>query len=666
MRLKVIIASALILGALLFWYSHAHANPDSNPTNPIDSLNPTSGTYGSVAYPGQLYNFLAKEDANRYLEQGFGNFVVSGCLGIVSAGLVMTPSSCIAYNAGFRSTETGAITFASGQTYWVAMDENTSGSNAGLTNFTRAGATHYLIDNVDVTQPAMPNDAQLLMKVTTLAGAITAVTDLRVLTPNFALAVTTLHANLNANGFRITALGAPAATGDALSEGAAVGAKTPAAGTFTNVTDSALTSGQCVQAGTGGLLAVTGSACASAVPNGNAPQILGYAAANTPEAETVSGDFAFTRAGANSYTAAVTKVNGNAVSSTAPTAAQVWVENAGATSMVPVSISGDCTIAATGAITCTKINGTTPGGTCTNQFVTAINGSAVPTCTTATLASAQFANQGTTTTLLHGNGAGNPSFAGVSLANDTAANQGSTTTVLHGNAAGQPSFTSVTNSDFGTQTANTVLAGPTSGSVATPSFRALVNADIPVTTGWDTPDCNTRVTNAGMASNQTVLQCWYTSGFTATNISLNVTTADNSANVYDWGVYNSAGTMLVDTGGITGSVGLASTGVKTFAIIINSACTGANAPSKCCTGAGTGTCPASAPVTIPAGLICTAVTGNAAVITTNGCFSAATSAPVNFGETTSGGATTSGKLSTSITAPSGRTSVFNYQFLHLD
>ena len=54
---------------------------------------------------------------------------------------------------------------------------------------------------------------------------------------------------------------------------------------------------------------------------------------------------------------------------------------------------------------------------CTNQFVTSLtlNSDAAPTssCTTATLASAQFANQGTTTTVLHGNAAGNPAFGAV-------------------------------------------------------------------------------------------------------------------------------------------------------------------------------------------------------------------------------------------------------------
>ena len=54
---------------------------------------------------------------------------------------------------------------------------------------------------------------------------------------------------------------------------------------------------------------------------------------------------------------------------------------------------------------------------CTNQFVTAftLSADAAPTstCTTDTLASAQHANQGTTTTVLHGNAAGNPAFGSV-------------------------------------------------------------------------------------------------------------------------------------------------------------------------------------------------------------------------------------------------------------
>lgn len=71
------------------------------------------------------------------------------------------------------------------------------------------------------------------------------------------------------------------------------------------------------------------------------------------------------------------------------------------------------------------------------------------------------------------------------MATDTAvslsqlANQGTITTVLHGNASGNPSFAAVTASDFGVQNANKVLAGPVSGGDAIPTFRALVSADIP-------------------------------------------------------------------------------------------------------------------------------------------------------------------------------------------
>jgi len=57
--------------------------------------------------------------------------------------------------------------------------------------------------------------------------------------------------------------------------------------------------------------------------------------------------------------------------------------------------------------------------TCTNQYVSAISSGGVGTCTTDVLASAQHANQGTTTTVLHGNGAGNPSFTAVTSADTT-------------------------------------------------------------------------------------------------------------------------------------------------------------------------------------------------------------------------------------------------------
>lgn len=87
----------------------------------------------------------------------------------------------------------------------------------------------------------------------------------------------------------------------------------------------------------------------------------------------------------------------------------------------------------TGVATLTGLalgNGTSPfsayagssGSACSNQFTTntSLNASGVVTntCTTATLASAQFANQGTTTTVLHGNASGNPSWGAIAIGSD--------------------------------------------------------------------------------------------------------------------------------------------------------------------------------------------------------------------------------------------------------
>ena len=67
------------------------------------------------------------------------------------------------------------------------------------------------------------------------------------------------------------------------------------------------------------------------------------------------------------------------------TSGQVQYNNSG--SFGGFTVSGDGTLnTSTGALAVTKINGTTPGNSCTNQAVTAISSSAVPTCTTLTSA----------------------------------------------------------------------------------------------------------------------------------------------------------------------------------------------------------------------------------------------------------------------------------------
>lgn len=75
--------------------------------------------------------------------------------------------------------------------------------------------------------------------------------------------------------------------------------------------------------------------------------------------------------------------------------------------------------------------------TCTNQFLTALSATAVGTCTTDVLASAQHANQGANTQTLHGNAAGNPAWSAVILTTDV-----SGTLPVGNGGTGATSFTS--------------------------------------------------------------------------------------------------------------------------------------------------------------------------------------------------------------------------------
>lgn len=106
------------------------------------------------------------------------------------------------------------------------------------------------------------------------------------------------------------------------------------------------------------------------------------------------------------------------VPNTAPSAGQMLVGNAGGTAYAPVTLSGSgatATLSSAGVLTLSAI----ANASLTNSAIT-LNGGSVSLggSKTLSLASADFANQGTTTTLLHGNAAGNPSFAQVSLTAD--------------------------------------------------------------------------------------------------------------------------------------------------------------------------------------------------------------------------------------------------------
>lgn len=130
----------------------------------------------------------------------------------------------------------------------------------------------------------------------------------------------------------------------------------------------------------------------------------------------------------------------------------------------------------------------------------------------------------------------------------------------------------------------------------------------------------TVVTGAQLTQNVLLLDCAWSSAFTAQwRFTYFINTAD-SANKYDVCLYSlpiafgagtaSAGTLVTDIGAQTGS----STALtRTVAPLQNAGCTGANAPSNLCTGNTTGTLP-TLPFNEPAGYYCIGSTTNSSTM----------------------------------------------------
>ncbi len=121
---------------------------------------------------------------------------------------------------------------------------------------------------------------------------------------------------------------------------------------------------------------------------------------------------------------------------------------------------------------------------CSNQFLTALSDLLAGTCTTATLASAQFANQGTTTTVLHGNAAGNPAW-GPSVGADFGASIAARTGLGNPTAAvAAPAFSTTED-----RLAYQVAEIPAFVSTATDFTTSGVGTDLELITGmsWTIP-----------------------------------------------------------------------------------------------------------------------------------------------------------------------------------
>jgi len=271
-------------------------------------------------------------------------------------------------------------------------------------------------------------------------------------------------------------------------------------------------------------------------------------------------------------------------------------------------------VAGTGISTSTA-NGVTTvtvsvsGGSCTNQYATGLNATGTLTCSTDTLASAAHANQGTTTTVLHGNASGNPAWSAVNLATDV------TGTLPAGNG--------------GTGTASALSYYQTG---CNPSQAQTAEANQTQIYGFTIP----------------------APGVSWSKIGIYIQTADAS-HYSDIGVYGpcTPGSSC-SLAGDTGATEFASSGIKDLAFITNASCTGSGTPSACCSGSGTGTCP-SAPQTSLAGLYFLAFTSTATTFQIVNC-NAAAGIYNYYAYYGNQAATSGGVLASSITAPSSASS----------
>jgi hypothetical protein len=205
-----------------------------------------------------------------------------------------------------------------------------------------------------------------------------------------------------------------------------------------------------------------------------------------------------------------------------------------------------------GPVVSADMNITTTG--CTNQFVTAISAGGVGTCTTDTLASAQHANQGTTTTVLHGAAAGNPSFGAVVSADlniTTTSCTNQFVTAISSGAVG--TCTGLTLAAFPSMAANTALVNATSGSSVPTAFAMPSCSGAGSALSW--------TTNTGFGCNSSITAA------TNANLTGPITSSGNATSIAS---QTGTGTKFVmDTGPTVSN--LTTTGTTTTAVLVTTA-----------------------------------------------------------------------------------------------
>jgi hypothetical protein len=244
-----------------------------------------------------------------------------------------------------------------------------------------------------------------------------------------------------------------------------------------------------------------------------------------------SGDYTATMIGLGNVTNNA-QTQAAIMPNTAPSAGQFPVGNSGGTAYAPQSLSGDCTLASTGVITCTKTNGTAFGtgatATIANYVPTAttVNGHALSANVTIS------ASDLTTGTLPH---AELPALVSGDIPNNAA-----NTTGTAANLSGTPVLPNGT-------TATTQNVGDNSAKLATDAYVASsvisgATQFVPFA-GYSTSNQAVFPTSGSTAA---VWQFTVPFAVTTTKVSYKAgTTADNTANTYEIGVYNSSGALVL-------------------------------------------------------------------------------------------------------------------------
>jgi len=184
---------------------------------------------------------------------------------------------------------------------------------------------------------------------------------------------------------------------------------------------------------------------------------------------------------------------------------------------------------------------------------TTVNGKALSANITLGLASSDFANQGTTTTVLHGNASGNPAFSQIAIADLSAAGTPSSTTYLRGDNT----WATVTGATYANPTATiglTAVNGSLTTAMRSDAAPALSQAIVPTWTGLHTfaltNSASSGTANYGLYVNPTGAQTG-TAGFTDIYLNSLGTFGSGSHNLINLTLSNMSKFMVDNFGNTT-------------------------------------------------------------------------------------------------------------------